>query len=81
MPFAVPSFELLPGAEGSPVILHVPHSAREIPPEVRAGILLDDRALERELDHIVDAITSSTRTPRNSPRRPPGPPSSPRGGS
>ncbi|MFE7273793.1 N-formylglutamate amidohydrolase [Streptomyces sp. NPDC057623] len=54
---AVPPFALLPGAEGSPVILHVPHSAREIPPEVRAGIVLDDAALERELDHIVDAHT------------------------
>lgn len=58
MTSAVPSFELLPGAEGSPVILHVPHSAREIPPEVRAGIVLDDAALERELDHIVDAHTA-----------------------
>ncbi|MGW1958424.1 N-formylglutamate amidohydrolase [Streptomyces sp. NPDC001920] len=58
MPSAMPSFELLPGAEGSPVILHVPHSARETPPDVRVGILLDDRALERELDHIVDAHTA-----------------------
>lgn len=58
MTSAVPSFELLPGAEESPVILHVPHSAREIPPEVRAGIVLDDSALERELDHIVDAHTA-----------------------
>ncbi|MFI7407675.1 N-formylglutamate amidohydrolase [Streptomyces sp. NPDC049627] len=54
----VPSFELLPGAAESPVILHVPHSAREIPPDVRAGIVLDDSALERELDHIVDAHTA-----------------------
>ncbi|MFJ9742127.1 N-formylglutamate amidohydrolase [Streptomyces sp. NPDC101166] len=53
-----PSFSLLPGAEGSPVILHVPHSARAIPPEARAGIVLDDRALERELDHITDAHTA-----------------------
>ncbi|MFJ8944431.1 N-formylglutamate amidohydrolase [Streptomyces sp. NPDC102395] len=52
------SFSLLPGAEGSPVILHVPHSARAIPPEVRAGIVLDDGALERELDHITDAHTA-----------------------
>ncbi|MFJ8630247.1 N-formylglutamate amidohydrolase [Streptomyces sp. NPDC093568] len=51
-------FELRPGADDSPVILHVPHSSREIPPEVRAGILLDDPALERELDHIVDAHTA-----------------------
>ncbi|KUL21963.1 N-formylglutamate amidohydrolase [Streptomyces regalis] len=58
MTSAVPSFELLPGADASPVILHVPHSAREIPPQVRAGIVLDDFALERELDHIVDAHTA-----------------------
>ncbi|MFF1306316.1 N-formylglutamate amidohydrolase [Streptomyces sp. NPDC058307] len=54
----MPSFDLLPGAEQSSVILHVPHSAREIPAEVRAGIVLDDLALERELDHIVDAHTA-----------------------
>ncbi|MFJ6386313.1 N-formylglutamate amidohydrolase [Streptomyces sp. NPDC091972] len=52
------SFELSAGAEGSSVILHVPHSARETPAEVRAGIVLDDVALERELDHIVDAHTA-----------------------
>jgi N-formylglutamate amidohydrolase len=40
------------------VILHVPHSAREIPAEVRADIVLDDTALERELDHITDAYTA-----------------------
>ncbi|MFF0221277.1 N-formylglutamate amidohydrolase [Streptomyces sp. NPDC004629] len=55
---AVPSFELLPGAAASPVILHVPHSAREIPAAVRAGIVLDDAALERELDDITDAHTA-----------------------
>ncbi|MET8975692.1 N-formylglutamate amidohydrolase [Streptomyces sp. NPDC004539] len=53
-----PSFTYVPGAAGSPVILHVPHSAREIPPEVRAGIVLGDAALERESDHIVDAHTA-----------------------
>jgi N-formylglutamate amidohydrolase len=52
------SFELLRGAANSPVILHVPHSAREIPAEVRAGIVLDDAALGRELDHITDAHTA-----------------------
>ncbi|MEV0642516.1 N-formylglutamate amidohydrolase [Streptomyces sp. NPDC050619] len=57
MTTAAPSFAVLPGAEGSPVVLHVPHSARDIPPSVRAGILLDDEALERELDHITDAHT------------------------
>ncbi|MFF5493671.1 N-formylglutamate amidohydrolase [Streptomyces aquilus] len=58
MTSVVPSFELVPGAGESPVILHVPHSAREIPADVRAGIVLDDAALERELDHIVDAHTA-----------------------
>jgi N-formylglutamate amidohydrolase len=53
-----PSFELLPGAAQSPVILHVPHSAREIPAAVRAGIVLDDEELARELDHITDAHTA-----------------------
>jgi N-formylglutamate amidohydrolase len=53
-----PSYELLPGAPESPVLLHVPHSARAIPAQVRAGIVLDDSALERELDHITDAHTA-----------------------
>src|SRR5881409_4055559 len=52
------SFELLPGAVDSPVILHVPHSSRRIPTPVRDDILLDDAALERELDHITDAHTA-----------------------
>ncbi|MFJ3670092.1 N-formylglutamate amidohydrolase [Streptomyces sp. NPDC090106] len=58
MTSAVPSFSLLPGAAGSPVILHVPHSAREIPADVRAGIVMDGPALERESDHVVDAHTA-----------------------
>ncbi|WP_320781401.1 N-formylglutamate amidohydrolase [Streptomyces sp. CRN 30] len=53
-----PSYALLPGAAGSPVILHVPHSAREIPADARAGIVLDDDTLARELDHITDAHTA-----------------------
>ncbi|MEU2717137.1 N-formylglutamate amidohydrolase [Streptomyces sp. NPDC007205] len=52
------SFALLPGAPASPVLLHVPHSARAIPADVRAGIALDDAALERELDLITDAHTA-----------------------
>ncbi|MFF4841278.1 N-formylglutamate amidohydrolase [Streptomyces collinus] len=52
------SFELLPGDDRSPVLLHVPHSARAIPADVRAGIVLDDAGLERELDHITDAHTA-----------------------
>ncbi|MGW0950167.1 N-formylglutamate amidohydrolase [Streptomyces sp. NPDC002623] len=55
---AAPPFAFLPGAAASPVILHVPHSSRAIPAEVRAGIVLDDGALERELDHITDSHTA-----------------------
>ncbi|MFI6642491.1 N-formylglutamate amidohydrolase [Streptomyces sp. NPDC050504] len=59
---SAPSFLLHPGDPGSPVILHVPHSARAIPADVRAGIVLDDRALAAELDHITDAYTSEVAT-------------------
>jgi N-formylglutamate amidohydrolase len=55
---ATDSFALLPGTDDSPVLLHVPHSARKIPASVRDGILLDDAALEDELDHITDAHTA-----------------------
>ncbi|MFC8509982.1 N-formylglutamate amidohydrolase [Streptomyces sp. NPDC057411] len=51
------SFRLLPGAPDSPVLLHVPHSSRVIPADVRAGITLGDEELARELDHITDAYT------------------------
>ncbi|AYF75249.1 N-formylglutamate amidohydrolase [Nocardia yunnanensis] len=52
------SFEVVAGAADSPVVLHVPHSARAIPADVRADLLLDDPALERELDAITDAHTA-----------------------
>ncbi|MFD6290507.1 N-formylglutamate amidohydrolase [Streptomyces sp. NPDC060205] len=53
-----PPYSLVPGAAASPVVLHVPHSSRTIPADVRDGILLDDAALERELDHITDSHTA-----------------------
>ncbi|MEU9234165.1 N-formylglutamate amidohydrolase [Streptomyces subrutilus] len=51
-------FRLFPGADTSPVILHVPHSSRVIPESVRGGIVLDDEGLGRELDHITDSHTA-----------------------
>ncbi|MFI1945022.1 N-formylglutamate amidohydrolase [Streptomyces virginiae] len=57
-PFRPESFRLLPGAATSPVILHIPHSSRAVPDSVRTGIVLDDTALERELDHITDSHTA-----------------------
>ncbi|MFE0089238.1 N-formylglutamate amidohydrolase [Streptomyces sp. NPDC058991] len=53
------SHRLLPGAVDSPVVLHVPHSSREIPEWVRHGIDLDDAALALELDHITDSHTAA----------------------
>ncbi|WP_327434251.1 N-formylglutamate amidohydrolase [Streptomyces sp. NBC_01236] len=61
-PDALDSFQLLPGAAGSPVILHVPHSSRYVPASLRDGIVLDDAGLERELDHITDAHTAELAT-------------------
>ncbi|MGO1510623.1 MAG: N-formylglutamate amidohydrolase [Actinomycetales bacterium] len=40
-----------------PVLVHLPHASREISPDVRAGILLDDADLERELDVMTDSFT------------------------
>ncbi|MFE2054031.1 N-formylglutamate amidohydrolase [Streptomyces sp. NPDC059446] len=51
-------FQLLPGAAGSPVVLHVPHSSRTIPDHVLHEIVLDGEALEAELDHITDSHTA-----------------------
>ena len=51
------SHEVLPGDPGSPVVLHVPHAARRLTPEARAGLLLDDDQLAEELDHLTDAGT------------------------
>jgi N-formylglutamate deformylase len=45
------------GAGGSPVLLHVPHASTVIPPEVRAGLLLDDDELAAELAAMTDAAT------------------------
>ena len=43
-----------PSAAAVPVIVHVPHAATAIPAQERAGILLDDAALERELVRLTD---------------------------
>ncbi|WP_127360259.1 N-formylglutamate amidohydrolase [Actinacidiphila soli] len=51
-------YTITAGSAGSPVILHVPHGSRAIPPAVRTGILLDDDALATELDHMTDAHTT-----------------------
>lgn len=49
------SFEITAGQ--IPVILHVPHSSRQIPPSVRSAILLSDEQLIAELDEMTDSNT------------------------
>jgi len=51
------NFEIIPGSLESPVILHVPHSSRFIPADVRTEILLGDRQLSAELDSMTDTLT------------------------
>ncbi|MFF3562959.1 N-formylglutamate amidohydrolase [Streptomyces sp. NPDC002574] len=53
-----PPFRVEKGAPGSPVLLHVPHSARAVPARVRERILLDDPQLDAELDRMTDSHTA-----------------------
>jgi N-formylglutamate amidohydrolase len=39
------------------VVIHLPHAARDIPADLRPTFLLDDNALERELDRMTDHYT------------------------
>ncbi|WP_299050154.1 N-formylglutamate amidohydrolase [uncultured Nocardioides sp.] len=54
---APPPFEVLPGDDVSPVLVHVPHASRRLDPEARASVLLADDALGAELDAMTDADT------------------------
>lgn len=51
--------DVWPADERSPVIVHVPHSSRLIPPGVRAELLLDDAELVAELDEATDTATDA----------------------
>lgn len=48
---------LIAGDTSSPVILHVPHASRVIPPEIRSSLTVTDDQLAAELDEITDAHT------------------------
>jgi len=41
------------------VVIHLPHASREIPADLRPTFLLDDAALERELDRMTDHYTDA----------------------
>ena len=49
------SFEITAGT--TPVILHIPHSSREIPLDIRSDILLSDQQLVAELNEMTDSYT------------------------
>ncbi|MEO3924273.1 N-formylglutamate amidohydrolase [Micromonosporaceae bacterium B7E4] len=65
-------FRVVPGAADSDVVLHVPHAGRLVPPDVRAGLLLDDAALTTELARMTDAHTDliATRAATSTRRTP-----------
>jgi N-formylglutamate amidohydrolase len=49
---------LLPDQAPAPwAVIHLPHASREIPADLRPTFLLDDAALERELDRMTDHYT------------------------
>ncbi len=48
---------LITGDTSSPVILHVPHASRVIPPEIRSSLTVTDDQLAAELDEITDTHT------------------------
>jgi N-formylglutamate deformylase len=52
-----PPFDITAGDPGSPVVLHVPHSSRDLPAEARASLVITPAELEEELDHLTDAYT------------------------
>ncbi|ROZ42676.1 N-formylglutamate amidohydrolase [Rhodococcus sp. WS3] len=51
------AFTVIPGDKGSPVVIHVPHSSRLIPPGIRADLMLTDKELAAELDEATDTAT------------------------
>ena len=53
----VPNLRIIPGDPLSPFILHVPHSSRFIPDDVRRDILLTDDELQHELNEMTDSHT------------------------
>lgn len=48
-----------PGADHSPVLLHVPHAGTEIPAWARPHLLLDDDALAAEIEALTDHHTDA----------------------
>lgn len=51
------SFSIIPGHEGSSVILHVPHAGTRIPDAVHADVVLTDAGVATELLRMTDSFT------------------------
>ena len=50
-----PRFAIVaPAAARRPIVAHIPHASRVIPADVRAGLLVDDTDLDRELLRLTD---------------------------
>jgi len=47
------------------VLLHIPHSSRTVPPEVRKSILLADTELDAKLTKMTDAYTDDLFIPES----------------
>jgi N-formylglutamate deformylase len=52
-----PPFEITTGDPASPVVLHVPHSSRELPASALESLTISPAEREEELDHLTDAYT------------------------
>jgi N-formylglutamate amidohydrolase len=65
-------FDITAGDPASPVVLHVPHSSRDLPPEARDSLLITPDELAEELDHLTDAYTDliAARAARRATTRP-----------
>lgn len=50
-------FALIEGSTDSSILIHIPHSSRVIPQDVRADLLLSDEVLKLELDEVTDSLT------------------------
>ena len=55
-------FEITTGDPASPVVLHVPHASRDLPPPAVESLLISPPELEEELDHLTDAYTDEIAT-------------------
>jgi len=70
---SAPPFEVIePASVRVPVLAHVPHASRVIPPHVRGELLVDDAELEREIVRLTDHDSDDLFAPLSVNRQYPG---------